>query len=130
MLLATQGLFLHKDILYKPGVSNSWASGGHIACWQSCRGPHDVFDSEIITSPGNGLCNATGSEVDLQKKGHYHSSISTPWPFFRRRYSEIEFCGTKWSLYLSSVASVKGFKRFLQYCRNSIRILESSHGSH
>ena len=41
----------------------------------------------------------------------------------------------KKSLYLSSFACVKGFKRFfedemLQYCRNSLRILESSRGSH
>ena len=40
-----------------PSVSNSWASEGHIAWWQSCRGPHDVFDLEIIACPGSCLCN-------------------------------------------------------------------------
>ena len=49
-------------------VSNSWTSGGHLACWQSCRGAHDGFDLEITTSPDNGLCNAARDEVDLQKK--------------------------------------------------------------
>ena len=50
-----------------------------------------VFDLEIITSPGNGLCNVARSVVDLQKKSHYLNSISTPSPFFRHRYSETEF---------------------------------------
>ena len=49
----------------RAGVSNLWAAGGHIVCWQSCRGPHNVFNLEITTSPGNGLCNVTRSEVDL-----------------------------------------------------------------
>ena len=25
------------------GCQTRGLSGGHIACWQSCRGPHDVF---------------------------------------------------------------------------------------
>ena len=36
-----------KNLVYcndiKAGVSNSWAYGGHIVCWQLCRGPHDVL---------------------------------------------------------------------------------------
>ena len=86
---------------------------------------------------GNDLCNVAQSEVDLQKKDHHLSSISTPSPLL----GQIEFCCfTKWSylqikknLYLSSVDCDQGFKRLfeddtLQYCRNSLRILESSCG--
>ena len=87
-------LGIEKDVdsLSMAGVSNSWASGGHIACWQSCRGPHDVFDLEITTSPGNSLGNVARSEVDLQKKRHYLSSISTSSLFFRNRvlWHEVE----------------------------------------
>ena len=43
-------------------------------------------DSKSTTSTGNGLGNVACGEVDLQKKGQYLSSISTPSPFF-----ELEF---------------------------------------
>ena len=43
------------------------------------------FDLEITTCPGNGLCNVARSKVDLKKKGHYLSGISTPSPLFRHR---------------------------------------------
>ena len=58
-----------------------WASISHVAFWESCRGPHEIFDLEIATSPGNDLSNVILSEVDLQKKiVLYLSSISTPSP--------------------------------------------------
>ena len=55
-----------------------------MACWQSCRGPHDVFDLEITSFLGNSLCNEACNKADLQKiKKDYLSSISTPSPLFR-----------------------------------------------
>ena len=56
-------------------MTNSWASGGHIACWQSCR--MMFFDLEITTSPGNGIYNVARSEVDLIEK--VTSSLASPY---------------------------------------------------
>ena len=42
--------------------------GPHCIYEQSCRGPHDVLDLEITTSPGNDLCNVARSKIDLRKK--------------------------------------------------------------
>ena len=130
-------------IVIKAEVSNSWASGGHIACWQSCRGPQDVFDLEITTSPGNDLCNVAQSEVDLNKK---KVITSAAFPNHRpssgivnQKSSSVARSGVdfqiKRSVYLSMVACVKGFKRLLedetlQYCRNSLKIFESSRRPH
>ena len=123
-------------------MSNSWASGGHIACWQSCRGPYDVFDLEI-TSPGNGLYNVSQCKVNL----HTKKFITSPASLHHRPSSgivnqksssvartKVDF-QIKKSVYLSNVACVKGFKRLLEdetlrYCRNLLRILESSRGPH
>ena len=122
----------------KAGVSNLWASGGHIACWESCREPHEVFDLIIATSSCNDLSNVARSEVDLQKrkKGLYLSSISTLSPllpessFGARGENHFQM---KKNLHLSSVACVKGFKSLFKdetskCCRNPLRILESSRG--
>ena len=126
----------YRVVPVKPEVSNSWASGGPIGCWQSCRGPQNVFDLEIITSPGNDFCNVDQSKVDLHKEKivifsaspHHRSSSDmvnqNPSSVAR---SGVDFQLEK-SVYLSSVACVKGFKRLLedkksQYCRNSLRIL-------
>ena len=99
-------------------MSNSWASGGHIACWQPCRGPHDVFDLEITTSLGNDLCNVAQSEHDLKKKGHYLPSFSRHRPssgIVSQKSSAMARSGVdlqmKKNLDLSSFACVKGFKR-------------------
>ena len=39
------------------GVSNSWASGGHIVCLELCRGQHEICDLEITAILGNDFSN-------------------------------------------------------------------------
>ena len=101
-------------------MENSWAFGGHIACWQLCRGPHDVFDLEIPTSSGNGLCNVARSEVDLQKRSlplqHLHTIALLQASLIRNRVLRhaMELISKYKKVYLSSVACVKRFKRFFE----------------
>ena len=52
----------------KQGCQTRGLLGPHCIHEQLCRGPHEVFDLEITTSPGNDLCSVARSEVDLQKK--------------------------------------------------------------
>ena len=94
-------------------MSNSWASGGHIVCWKLCLGPHEIFDLEITTSPGDDLSNVARIEVELQKK------VCT-----------FQVCPRR-----ARVACVQGIKHLfedvtLQYCRTSLGILESPRGPH
>ena len=97
-----------------PEMSNLWASGGHIACWQSCCGQHDVFDLEIITSPGNYLCNVARSEVDLQKKKrslplqHLHLTPLLQTSLFRNRVRrhEVKLISNKKKVCTSQVSPV------------------------
>ena len=70
----------------RAGVSNSRASGGHIASWQLCRRSHNVFNLEITTSLGNGLGNVAAARPVITSPAFLHDRPS----------SEIEFCGTKW----------------------------------
>ena len=118
-------------------MSHSRASWGHIACWQSCRWPHDVFNLEITTFSGNDLCNVTQSEVDLHKKKvitspesphHRPSSGNVDQKSSSVARSGVDFQIKKF-VYLSSAACVEGFKRVfedetLQYCQKLLRILE------
>ena len=81
------------NLLSNPGVLNSWTSGGHIVCWELCRGPHKILS--IWRSPLlRAAITVMQPEVKLiptkNKKGLYLSSISTPSPilpasFFRNR---------------------------------------------
>ena len=98
--------------------------GPHCIYEQSCRGPHEVLDLEITTSLGNDLCNVARSKIDLQNK---KKVITFP--------PSVNLTPNDKNLYLSSVASDLGFKRFfdddpLQYCRNSLAISESPRGPH
>ena len=114
-----------------------------IGCWQSCRGPQNVFDLEITTSPGNDFCNVDKSKINLNKEKIVTSPISphhrSSSHIVNRKSSSVARSGVDFqiekSVYLSSVACVKRFKRWLEdekleYCRNSLRILESFHGLH
>ena len=55
-------------------MSNSWVSGSHVICWVLCRGPHEILDLEITTSPGHDISIVARGEVDLQIKKY---AIST-----------------------------------------------------
>ena len=78
-------------MLAMAGVSNSWASGGHIACRQSCQGPHDVFRFGDYHFFEQRFLKCSPQRARSPKKGHYLSSISTPLPLFRYRSLDIEF---------------------------------------
>ena len=97
--------------------------GPHCINEQSCRGPHEVLDLEITTSLGNDLCNVARSKIDLPKK----KVITFPPP--------VNLSPIDKTLYLSSGACDVGFKRLfdddpLQYCQNSLVILESFRRPH
>ena len=64
--------------LFRTGVSNSWASGGSLRVGNIAEVRVMFFDLEIITSPGNDLCNVARSEVDLQKKKEITTFPASP----------------------------------------------------
>ena len=61
--------FFTLHVLSRTGVSNSWASGGHIVHISNrAEGRVKFFDLDITTSSGKDLCNVARSEIYLQKK--------------------------------------------------------------
>ena len=124
-LVQDKALFLEEDwtVIYIRSVKLVSFWGPHCIYEQSCRGPHEIFDLEITTSLGNDFCNVARSKINLQKKKDITFSAS------------VKLSPNDKNLYLSSVACDLGFKRLfdddpLQYCRNSLVILESSGRPH
>ena len=114
---------------YGRGVKLVGFWGRHCTYEQLCRGPHEVFEWEITTSPGNDLSNVARIKVDLQKKERLSPLQHLRTIVIRTTnrvlwLHQVMLSPNEKNMYLTSVACGEKFKRLfddepLQYCRNS-----------
>ena len=68
-------------------MSNSWAPGGHLVCWELCRGPHEIFDLEINIPTLLHSSSGSRSSLDISFVP-FSLALSCSWEVLQDRGSD------------------------------------------